>query len=615
VAKVVGLPSYDRPHIYTVQFADGSLSEYSDSDNILEVKPTNVTPSSNVLLPHWIWDGTNVTLFLSNMQKPRHGKLYQNSALEWVFCSGNSADVSNGVVLPNLLASIQQLSDSGQIFKGHAKFKHVYSARAQIQLRDCVLRHVSAHGLSSLVAPSSLKSHSKLCPSDKSIWDNAYFEEYDGLSSLPTWEVLSEAQYKSLYKDVKSLPSMAIATIKYDEFNRPKRAKYRIVVLGNHDYHTWSKDSTAAPVMSQLELRLLTSLAVYHKRVMKNCNIKQAFVQSSLPEDEVYLVRPPHGCPKSPPGTYWRLLRSLYGLRRAPKLWFEKLSSHLHSMGLKSSPSSPCLFVGSLLPGLPPIYVGIYVDDIIYFSQSDEVKKQFETLLSTIGNVDFMGQVSHFLGIEFTWKHLLNGHLSVSLTQQSFTDTLLDSLGISVDCLSTYTTPYQSHFHIDSIPTQDMLAQDRDRLRLKFQSLVGSLNWLAHTTRPDLSTVVSLLAQHQCTPSPGHYDAAIYAAKYLATTRNLGIYFTSERSSTLESFLHFPIPHSLLPMSDANWGPQDASLSSTVLEVPLFLSRSCRLFMLISLAHYIGSQKGNLSLLAAQQKQRFTLLMNALNSY
>jgi len=371
---------------------------------------------------------------------------------------------------------------------------------------------------------------------------------------------------------------MAIATIKYDEFNRPKRAKYRIVVLGNHDYHTWSKDSTAAPVMSQLELRLLTSLAVYHKRVMKNCNIKQAFVQSSLPEDEVYLVRPPHGCPKSPPGTYWRLLRSLYGLRRAPKLWFEKLSSHLHSMGLKSSPSSPCLFVGSLLPGLPPIYVGIYVDDIIYFSQSDEVEKQFETLLSTIGNVDFMGQVSHFLGIEFTWKHLLNGHLSVSLTQQSFTDTLLDSLGISVDCLSTYTTPYQSHFHIDSIPTQDMLAQDRDRLRLKFQSLVGSLNWLAHTTRPDLSTVVSLLAQHQCTPSPGHYDAAIYVAKYLATTRNLGIYFTSERSSTLESFLHFPIPHSLLPMSDANWGPQDASLSSTVSEVPLFVSRSMSAF-------------------------------------
>jgi hypothetical protein len=170
--------------------------------------------------------------------------------------------------------------------------------------------------------------------------------------------------------------------------------------------------------------------------------------------------------------------------------------------------------VSSLIPGLPPIYVGIYVDDIIYFSLNDTVENQFEALLSTIGNVDFMGQVSHFLGIEFTLKHLPGGHLSVSLTQQPFTDTLLQSLGISIDSLSTYTTPYKSHSHIDSIPTLAMPASDRDQLQLKFQSLVGNLNWLAHATRPDLSTVVSLLAQHQCTPSPGHYEAALYVAKY-----------------------------------------------------------------------------------------------------
>jgi hypothetical protein len=513
VAKVVGLPSYERPNIYTVQFADGSLLEYSDCDNILEAKPDCPASSNSALLPPWIQDGTNITLFLSTMQKPKHGKLYKNSMLEWVFCPGNSKDISNGIVLSDLSATIQHLLNPGQIFKGHAKFKRVYSARAQIQLRDCVLCHVSAHGLSSLIVPSSLKSHSKLSSSDKNIWDDAYFEEYDGLSSHPTWEVLTEDQYKSLYIGVKTLPSMAIATIKYDEFNRPKRAKYRIVVLGNHDYHTWSKESTAAPVMSQLKLRLLTCLAIYHRRVMKNCDIKQAFVQSSLPDNKVYLVRPPHGCPKSPPGTYWRLLRSLYGLCRAPKLWFEKLSSHLHSMGLKSSSTSPCLYVGSLLPGLPPISVGIYVDDIIYFSPGDTVEKQFEALLSPIGNVDFMGQVSHFLGIEFTWKHLPGGHLSVNLTQHSFTDTLLASLGISIN-----TSPYQSHSHIDSIPTLAVSASDQNHLRLKFQSLVGSLNWLAHTTRPDLSTVVSLLAQHQCTPSPGHYEAALYVAKYLATT-------------------------------------------------------------------------------------------------
>jgi len=73
---------------------------------------------------------------------------------------------------------------------------------------------------------------------------------------------------------------MAKATIKYDEHNKPKQAKYHIVVFGNLDYHTWSKEDTAALVLSQLGLRLLTSLAVFHKRVLKNCNVKQAFVRT-----------------------------------------------------------------------------------------------------------------------------------------------------------------------------------------------------------------------------------------------------------------------------------------------------------------------------------------------
>jgi len=178
---------------------------------------------------------------------------------------------------------------------------------------------------------------------------------------------------------------MAIATIKYDMNNRLKRAKYRVVVLGNLDYHTWSKEATAAPVMSQLELHLLTSLAVYNRRVLKNCDVKQVFIQASLPADEEYFLRPPPGCKRSKPGEYWRLLRSLYGLKRAPKLWYEMLSSHLKAMGLRNSETSPCLFTGVLIPGEPPVFVGIYVDDIIYFSCSDAVERKFEAQLSTIG--------------------------------------------------------------------------------------------------------------------------------------------------------------------------------------------------------------------------------------
>lgn len=233
-----------------------------------------------------------------------------------------------------------------------------------------------------------------------------YNEEFDGLESLPTWEVLLEEQYRQLGQQNKALPTMAIATIKYDANNCPKRAKYCLVVLGNLDYHTWSKEATAAPVMSQLELRVLTSLAVFHRRVLKNCDVKQAFIQSKLPEGEEYFLQPPSGCPRSKPGEYWRLLRFLYDLKRASKIWHEMLSSHLKSMGLQQSDLSPCIFTGVSIPGEPPIFVGMYIDDIIYFSCSDSVEKKFEELLSGIGTLDFMGQVGLFLGTDFVGMNI-----------------------------------------------------------------------------------------------------------------------------------------------------------------------------------------------------------------
>ena len=68
--------------------------------------------------------------------------------------------------------------------------------------------------------------------------------------------------------------------------------------------------------------------------------------------------------------------------------------------------------------------------------------------------------------------------------------------------------------------------------------------------------------------------------KYIAQTKTLGIYFSSCHCSTIESFLHFPLPSTVLSMADVNWGPQDASFQplSPSVELPLFVSRSMSTF-------------------------------------
>mmetsp|Transcript_15539 Transcript_15539/g.22155 ORF Transcript_15539/g.22155 Transcript_15539/m.22155 type:complete len:101 (-) Transcript_15539:1087-1389(-) len=55
---------------------------------------------------------------------------------------------------------------------------------------------------------------------------------------------------------------MVITTIKMDGKGNPVRVKYRIVALGNMDPHPWTKQGCFVPVLSHMELQLLTSIAV-----------------------------------------------------------------------------------------------------------------------------------------------------------------------------------------------------------------------------------------------------------------------------------------------------------------------------------------------------------------
>jgi hypothetical protein len=223
VAEVVGLPSYAKPDIYTVKFHDGSVAEYSSSENVLELAPVSTAPMiQSKLLHYWIKGGCTATLFLENMPQPRHGRLYEENAGSRVFCPGNKFMLSKAISLPDLPANCQNLLDSGQLFKGHTKFHRVYQARQQVQLKYSVLHHISAHGLDFIIAPTSLKHLPEMSSNDQHIWHQAHDEEYDGLTSIPTWEVITEQEFRSLNKGIKPLPSMAIATIKYDEHNRPK---------------------------------------------------------------------------------------------------------------------------------------------------------------------------------------------------------------------------------------------------------------------------------------------------------------------------------------------------------------------------------------------------------
>ena len=513
------------------------------------------------------------------------------------------------VELPRLHSNWVDMCVEGILLPGHIAHTFIRSpsvstpSSATPSTFDPVASFVSALNLHRDCPPTLLKALSDSHP-DREIWLQSYAEEKQGLQSLDTYKKITLGEYRALREKgaPRAIPTMCVLTIKRDENLLPHRAKSRIVVLGNHEDRVWSKSDKFAPVLRSESLRLLVSMAVEKRRPLRQGDCKNAFCQGILPPDEVTIVRPPSGDPDAEPGEYWLLLRTLYGLRRSPRHWYDKINAILRSIGLTPSLEDPCLYSGYIIdPSDPsatrsdsPLSLGIYVDDFVYFSEDPQVEALFCRLLSQRCKVDFMGIVNWFLGIHFSWR-ISPSSLTVHLNQAGFASNLVDSFSLQDRNETPTATPYRSGVPIDSIAesTEDDDSPALKRRREAYQSLVGSLGWLAYSTRPDLITAHSFLAAYSNKPSTGHMKAALYALHYVHSSHDYGISFTSDSVGPMHSFIHYPPgtdveayrdahppkhdshnSSGLSSYSDACWGSQIGNAVADGTLLPLFKFRS-----------------------------------------
>jgi hypothetical protein len=142
-------------------------------------------------------------------------------------------------------------------------------------------------------------------------------------------------------------------------------------------------------------------------------------------------------------------------------------------MGLHSSSTSQCVFTGTIIEGAAPIHLGLYVDDLVYFSPDPAVELEFERLLAQHFPVSFMGVATHFLGLHLQWNDQPDNNLSVHLSQTAYIDDLLHKHGLHE--ANPVLTPYRSGTHIDTA-----VGESSDDITHQYLSIVGSLGWLVN---------------------------------------------------------------------------------------------------------------------------------------
>ena len=109
------------------------------------------------------------------------------------------------------------------------------------------------------------------------------------------------------------------------------------------------------------------------------------------------------------PNHICQLQKSLYGLKQAPREWFHKLIGQLLCLGFIGSKTYTSLFY--LNTG--PIYVLIYVDDILILGPTSTKIDDLVKSLSEQFTLRDLGKASHFLGVEFRPCNVITSNLNM----------------------------------------------------------------------------------------------------------------------------------------------------------------------------------------------------------
>jgi hypothetical protein len=330
-------------------------------------------------------------------------------------------------------------------------------------------------------------------------------KEVEDFNQRGHWEIVSRKSLMHLqaYDIVKAIWS----------FKRKRRPtgellkhKARLCAHGGQQTKGVTYHETYSPVVNWFTLRLFIVLSLIYDWKTRQVDFVLAFPQAELASD-VYMELP-YGFHVEPQGDWvLKLKRNVYGLKDAGRTWHLHLKKGLTDRGFTASLVDPCVFYkGDLI-------LIIYVDDMICMCPTDAPIDEFLTGMQAGGfTLTDQGDVNEYLGIKVAKE---DDDSTMHLTQPHLIDKILKSAGLK-DTSKMHATPAAIILNKfkESKATTDTL---------DYRSVIGQMNYLAMTTRPDIAFAVHQCARFCSDPRKPHYEAVKRIARYLALTRDKGL--------------------------------------------------------------------------------------------
>lgn len=386
--------------------------------------------------------------------------------------------------------------------------------------------------------PPDPNTYEEAMRQDPAKWRPPFQAEIDNLLANQTLDFSNKPGLNDVVVDVKM-----IGKSKYDAFGNWEKDKGRLVAKG-YQQPNWVE--SFAPTSASATTRTVLGLVAAQDWELHQLDITGAFLNASLPPGT--WVRLPPWVNEYLPAEYRNpsggpvlahLNKALYGLKEAPRAWHQTLAAALEKLGYANSPADAALFVRVSADG-KRTWLLVYVDDVLVASELlEDVQAAKAEILGVFKGID-KGEASSFLGMTLQRERLRR---LIMLGQEKFTKNLIEQYGVS-----------SSHPKLVPIAEGAILTEQGtplDTNTYKYNALIGSLNYLAVSTRPDLSFAMRALSRFQANPTTDHWDHALGILRYLNGTSHLKLHLGGDNFN-------------LLGYSDADWGGEkDSRLSTT----------------------------------------------------
>lgn len=386
-----------------------------------------------------------------------------------------------------------------------------------------------------IVVPSSLRQAETSDQSDD--WREARLTELSRLEDMGTWQLVVPPSGANI------LGSKWVFALKTKPDGTIDRFKARLVCQGFGQKEGVDFDETFASTAGRATVRLFLALVCVLGLKVKQVDVTTAFLYGQA-DKEIFMRQPPGHDDGS--GRVCRLIRALYGLKQAPRIWSETLRASLIRMGFRPSDMDPCLYL--LRKDGQDLFLLDFVDDMLLASHSDSlIDWVFAELCKEYAITD-MGDVERYVGL-YVHHDRASGQMWVH--QAPYLTELAEKFGVSGRAHPD--TPLPSDFvlaHPWEVSGEDPPESHHGRSDgllppdgvKRFQQIVGSLNYVAHSVRPDVAFAVNLLSRCTHCPRVRHMSAAERCVSYLAGSSDLGLRFTRRSGMLLECFVDASYP-------------------------------------------------------------------------